>query len=370
MFDVESEEVALLDYIKPYRPQLMDTSAHQLNRLLAGGRIFEGLFADNPAHVCALPFSDDPLVSPRAFRVTLSQCEFYVQLGADALQLAASQLQIPDQLDHLGGALRDAVFVAFIEAFAGQLFGVVPLSITALASDHFANGRLNDQLQGLKVEISLAAQSNVNFRVFIHPDFVPVVVEWLAKLQTQMRDPVPALAQIPISTQCILDEFFVAQSVAQNLQLGDVIITDAHEHEVLVRVAGRLQQKGRLMDDNLTLDGYLEEFEQEMASVAGQDRNAVGQTGVKLAQASAYQTPGFEEARDLFQELPVQMTFQLHQTKLSLEALRQLNTGQCIPLPSKSPGDIVIALNGQVFAKGELVRIEDQIGVKITKFTD
>lgn len=345
-----------LDFISPYQPQVYDAVEYQINRLLCSGRFLQGDFSDHSFQLVALPDKHTSLAAASTFRITLADFEFYVELGLDLLQYAATRLQIPDAIDQLSSALKDAVYIACLEAFLGQSFGLSPLQLKPAPLTE----RLHPVGAEFVVETSDQARS-YRFNTYIHADFLPAFANWLQQQSVAERPPSAAVAAAPIPVEFILDEFYLAQNAVTALQPGDVIVTDAEQNQVLVRAGQRLQQKGRLMDNTITLDGYLDEFVQEVNHDGAFKESQPAQQD-KAAELN------YQQAHDLFQDIPMQMTFHLHQQTMTLAELRALNDGQCVPLPLQQPTHIKISVNGKAFAQGELIQIDDQLGVRIVQF--
>jgi type III secretion protein Q len=66
-------------------------------------------------------------------------------------------------------------------------------------------------------------------------------------------------------------------------------------------------------------------------------------------------------------DIPVKMLFELGHIELSLAEVRQLAPGALIPLPRPLEESVDISANGRRIGRGSLVRIGDNLGVRITK---
>ncbi|MDP4153152.1 MAG: flagellar motor switch phosphatase FliY [Bacillota bacterium] len=74
-----------------------------------------------------------------------------------------------------------------------------------------------------------------------------------------------------------------------------------------------------------------------------------------------------EDGLDLIMDVPLQITVELGACKKNLREIMELNTGSIIVL-DKMAGDLVdVIVNGKLIAKGEVIVIDDNYGVRITE---
>jgi type III secretion protein Q len=66
-------------------------------------------------------------------------------------------------------------------------------------------------------------------------------------------------------------------------------------------------------------------------------------------------------------DVPVKLVFELGRVELSLAEVRQLAPGALIPLPRLVEESVDISANGRRIGRGSLVRIGDNLGVRITR---
>lgn len=69
----------------------------------------------------------------------------------------------------------------------------------------------------------------------------------------------------------------------------------------------------------------------------------------------------------LLNHIEVRCTARIGTFNLSIAALKQLKTGQLLPLEQKTSDLVEILLNDQVIARGELMSHEDQYAIQITE---
>jgi flagellar motor switch protein FliN len=80
-------------------------------------------------------------------------------------------------------------------------------------------------------------------------------------------------------------------------------------------------------------------------------------------------TPSVDQASTLVdvKSVPVTLQFEIGRLSLTVQEVGDLAKGTVIKLPGKlSPETVTVRANGRSFAIGEIVHIDDQLGVKIT----
>jgi type III secretion system YscQ/HrcQ family protein len=84
-------------------------------------------------------------------------------------------------------------------------------------------------------------------------------------------------------------------------------------------------------------------------------------------------TPSVDQASTLVdvKSVPVTLQFEIGRLSLTVQEVSDLAKGTVIQLPRKlSPETVTIRANGRSFATGEIVHIDDQLGVKITSIAN
>ncbi len=66
-------------------------------------------------------------------------------------------------------------------------------------------------------------------------------------------------------------------------------------------------------------------------------------------------------------DLPVKLRIALGETALTLSQLRELQTGSVLPFAEEMPATVGLTANGKPFGRGELVRIDGQVAVRLTE---
>ena len=86
-------------------------------------------------------------------------------------------------------------------------------------------------------------------------------------------------------------------------------------------------------------------------------------------QPSAGGKPVAENYLNLVGEIEVECLVRLGTLTLTINELRQLKQGECLPLNQKTHEPVDIVLNNQVIARGELMSCEDCFAIQIVEVT-
>jgi len=83
------------------------------------------------------------------------------------------------------------------------------------------------------------------------------------------------------------------------------------------------------------------------------------------AQKPAAAAPGM----NLILDVPVQLSVELGRTKMPLREVMQLRDGSVIQLNKSAGEPVSLYVNDQLVGRGEIVLVEDFLGVRITEMT-
>ncbi len=72
------------------------------------------------------------------------------------------------------------------------------------------------------------------------------------------------------------------------------------------------------------------------------------------------------QAFDLVMEIPVELTVELGSTEMPLRDVMNLATGSLIELDKKADEPVSLYVNRKLVARGEVVVVENNFGIKIT----
>ena len=85
------------------------------------------------------------------------------------------------------------------------------------------------------------------------------------------------------------------------------------------------------------------------------------------AQTSSFSDTEYNNSLNLILDVPLQVTVELGKSRKSIKDILALSTGSVIVL-DKLAGEMVdVLVNGRLFARGEVVVIDDNYGVRVTE---
>ena len=70
---------------------------------------------------------------------------------------------------------------------------------------------------------------------------------------------------------------------------------------------------------------------------------------------------------DLLMDVPVSVTVELGSCRMCMRDILQLNVGAVVQLDKEADAPVELHLNGKLFARGEVVVVENRFGVRITE---
>ena len=77
-------------------------------------------------------------------------------------------------------------------------------------------------------------------------------------------------------------------------------------------------------------------------------------------------TPGEARSIDLVYNIPLQVSVELGRAKKEISEILEFNLGTIVVLDKIAGDPVEIVVNGRLIAKGEVVVIDDNYGVRIT----
>ena len=86
-------------------------------------------------------------------------------------------------------------------------------------------------------------------------------------------------------------------------------------------------------------------------------------------QFQAFDTPGQigeQKGIDLIYNIPLQVTVELGKTKKEISEILEFSTGTIVVLDKIAGDPVEIVVNGKLIARGEVVVIDENYGVRIT----
>lgn len=89
----------------------------------------------------------------------------------------------------------------------------------------------------------------------------------------------------------------------------------------------------------------------------------------KPLQAQTGKPASAASGMNMIMDVPVQLTVELGRTRMSLREVMELREGSVIPLNKSAGEPVSLYVNEQLVARGEIVLVEDFLGIRITEMT-
>ncbi len=104
-----------------------------------------------------------------------------------------------------------------------------------------------------------------------------------------------------------------------------------------------------------------EEIEENMEDIDNreEDDSSIDNTNALISEESPVK---FDRNK-----INLKISFLLQQQNMTLEEISHLHTGSLVPLLPEAEKKIIVTVNNQRYAKGELIQIGDQLAVEITE---
>lgn len=123
--------------------------------------------------------------------------------------------------------------------------------------------------------------------------------------------------------------------------------------------------------DTMTTDDYTEKtFNQSIqplvAQAAGAERGSVSVQPVKFSPISSTPSVSDKSNLNLLLDVPLQISVELGSTRMKIKEILDLGMGSVVELDRLAGEPVDILVNGKIFAKGEVVVIDENFGIKIT----
>jgi type III secretion protein Q len=253
--------------------------------------------------------------------------------------------QITDLPDEMRSAALEVVLEELLDQF--DAWSGAKSAIREITFD----SRKEDFGSNLFFSLTHAAD---NQSVFGHLSFDRATLEWLAGLlerapqasKTNMGFlPIPVTFEIG-KTRLTLEDF---KGVAK----GDIILLDAcsfwDDRTVFVRLSPNLLLKGKLDETTVTIGAMMEEI------MPDED----------VQQEEAQETQEQKIDVSNIDELLIDLVFELGEKRVPLKDLMALQPGHTFDLEKSLEKPVSIRANGKIVGFGELVQVDDHIGVRV-----
>jgi flagellar motor switch protein FliN/FliY len=110
-----------------------------------------------------------------------------------------------------------------------------------------------------------------------------------------------------------------------------------------------------------------EDFEAQDAEQAEPGESAAGQSGAPAGEPAAEGEASPGHNLEMLLDLPLELSVELGRTRMSLQELLKLDKGSVIRLGRTEGEPLDIQVNGRTVARGEVVVVNDRLGVRVTE---
>jgi type III secretion system YscQ/HrcQ family protein len=300
------------------------------------------------------PSAASEFVSRLGSDLCLFQIRIHPDMGQAVIALARPFLKTilsrltQDTISELADSdsgLFEFVVVSILERANRELR--FPFQCLLVPSNRFA---LQDEA-GIMLEASLRlAQAHGSILLFL-PDTC------LKKLQNTVAIPLPPDLTEQLTWQVAIRVGFVDldSGELEDLEPEDTLLYTPELELVLPSAAGRASENGwrAMRDENNPHSFAVKEFFERSAH---------------MEENTTLQHEGETAGKVELSALPVRIHVVLSQVELSLKDLEGLSDGSIIQLEEEHLESVHLVVNGKVLGAGELVEIDNQLGVQITRW--
>ncbi len=156
-------------------------------------------------------------------------------------------------------------------------------------------------------------------------------------------------AEVSVPLRCVAGQAMLPVDVVASLEAGDRLMLDglrASSAGLAGEVTLRLGA-----DPALRLDATLSDASRVTVS----------------APLSAHRSPAMNDATEVLRGLHVEVTVEIATQTVSLDAISSWGVGAVVEFPQRLGELVLVRAGGRVVARGELVDVEGQVGVRITE---
>jgi type III secretion protein Q len=213
------------------------------------------------------------------------------------------------------------------------------------------SGNAANEVASLVFRIAVDGLGSSFMELLLRPRHATRLAQFLDRcaggVVAEIELPVPVHVRVAATT-CSVDEI-------ATLSPGDVVTADHRCHEERTAVAVLAEYLAAPI--TLTAAGAL------LAAPPVRIQGSFWEWSM----ASGGDTPQADLKNTELDDIPVKILFELGRVELSLAEVRQLAAGALIPVPRLLDESVDISANGRRIGRGSLVRIGDNLGVRITR---
>lgn len=176
-----------------------------------------------------------------------------------------------------------------------------------------------------------------------------VWVTHLADLKQPTRSPVgPRLKHTPVLVELAIGASHLANHIVTKLAIGDVMLITRITQQILCqgRVVGKFWQN----EEMIMMEEHYEDYD-------------LTETFGSPAFGNEHASP--ESLSGTLAAVPVKLDFILQSRYLDIGELQELFAGKVLEMDPAAEKKVEIRANGIILARGELVQLEDRLGVEV-----
>lgn len=187
---------------------------------------------------------------------------------------------------------------------------------------------------------------------------------------TQMRKRLGALPERQVSGRVVGAHLSLSSEDMAGLEVGDIIILENHA----LRAKADVGLSGAVKI--LVGQGHHGHIAARLFDEAGSARleiqNIVEQndtSGGAMSDEPTSDSDNLPETQGLLREVENQVAVELGRIRLNTAQLVRLKAGQVLPLNRGATDPVDLVVGGKLFAKGELLEVDGELGVRLTQLT-
>jgi type III secretion system YscQ/HrcQ family protein len=190
-----------------------------------------------------------------------------------------------------------------------------------------------------------------------------------------MKKMLDSLGPVPVFARIEAAQLDLGPQEIENLEIGDIVVLENHnltkaasgyEGEVFVKLGAGLNGglKGRLFSDE-------SQSRLEILEVVFQEKPpevVMVQEGEPQAEP-AEEGDNFAQTEGLLRDVEAPVIVELGRIRMNTAQVIRLRAGQILRLP-RGPNDPVdLVVNNRLFARGELIEVDGELGVRLLQVT-
>lgn len=167
------------------------------------------------------------------------------------------------------------------------------------------------------------------------------------------------VARFPLSLRFELGRSMLSYNLCARIAVGDVLLIT----EEIPRLVTCRTTLGRYL---LKEEGIVMEHIEDLAAPATLMQRQTEKQDSQVSLPQDLELPQDAIVQDALASVPMQIEFVLQEQTMTVAELGQFYQGQILPLAAFAEQSIVVRANGVILAKGELVQLENSLGVELT----